>query len=105
MMGFRRVIKKLFEDNAHVTFFSTYGYREGPGWKIPIRIWVNEPRRLVEAVARLLAETVGTTSKQELKNFETRIARITADSESRERVIFMFDSDPEKEEWGVQTDD
>ena len=104
-MGFRRVIKKLFEDNEHVTFFSTYGYRQGTGWKIPIRIWVNEPRRLVEAVAKVLADTVGTTSKGELQNFETRIARIVADSESRERVIFMFDSDPVKEEWGVQTDD
>ncbi len=105
MMGFRRVIKKLFEDNEHVTFFSTYGYRQGSGWKIPVRIWVNEPRRLVEALVKLIADTVGTTSQRELQNFEKRIARIVADSESRERVVFMFDSDPEKEEWGVQTDD
>jgi hypothetical protein len=105
MMEFRTVIKKLFEDNEHVTIFSTYGYRQGTGWKIPIRIWVNEQRRLVEALVKVIADTVGTTSRGELQNFETRIARIAADSESRERVVFRFDSDSEKEEWGVQTDD
>lgn len=48
MMGFRRVIKKLFEDNEHVTFFSTYGYRQGSGWKIPVRIWVNKDSYIMQ---------------------------------------------------------
>jgi hypothetical protein len=105
MFRLRKSLRKLFEDNEDVTFFSTYGYRQGSGWNIPIRIWVHEPRRLVETVARLLADAAGSASKQELLNFETRVGTIAADSESRERVVFMFDNDPEKEECFVLSGD
>jgi len=105
MSRIRKAIKKLFEDNEHVTFFPTYGYRQGADWTIPLRIWVHEPRRVVEAAANLLADNVGISNERELENFKSRLADIIADSESRERVVFIFDNDPEDEEWCVQWED
>lgn len=105
MSRIRKAIIKLFEDDEHVTFFPTYGYRQGTDWIIPLRIWVHEPRRLVEAAAKLLADNVGAANERELENFKSRFANIVADSESRERVVFTFDDDHEKEKWRVQCED
>ncbi|MFW2368769.1 MAG: phosphatidate phosphatase App1 family protein [Desulforhopalus sp.] len=100
-----RTLTCLFEDKERVTFYPTFGYREGKDWYIPLRVWVHEPRRLVEAVVCQLADIIGNRKEHEQKNFETRLAHIVADSESREKVIFKFDNDPEEEEFRVQTED
>lgn len=104
-MGIRNAIKKLFEDNEHVTVYPTYGYRDGDDWKIPLRVWVHEPRKIIEAVIGQLVNNIGEIQDQERVNLETRMAYILADSESRERVIFTFDDDPEEEQWQVRSDD
>ena len=105
MPSFTKIIRKLLEDREFVTFYPTYGYREGSHWKIPVRIWVHEPRRLAEKLVRLLADNIGNTGDSELEILATRIADIVADSESLERVIFIFDNDPEQQEWRVRTGD
>ena len=98
------MVLKLFEDNEHVTFFPTYGYQQDDGWKIPMRIWVHEPRRFIEAIARLFADNVGVTSESDLENFKSRVADIVADSESREQVVFIFENDPEQVRFQVRTE-
>lgn len=105
MSRIRKAIKKLFEDNEHVTFFPTYGYRQGEHWNIPLHIWVHEPRRLVESAVKLLTHNGGVSNERELANFKSRLANIIADSESHERVVFTFDNDPKDEEWRVQWED
>jgi len=100
----RRALKKIFEDNEYVTFFPTYGYRKGGDWIIPLRVWVHEPRKLVETVGKLIADKVGATTDRELMNFTDRFAHIVADSESREQVVFRFENDPEGEEWMIRSE-
>lgn len=105
MSSIKKCINKLFLDKEFVTFYPTYGYRAGNDWKIQIRIWVHEPRKLAEELVRLLADNIGKTNDHELQNLATRIADIVADSESRETVIFKFDNDPNEEKWRVQSED
>jgi hypothetical protein len=31
-----------------VTFYPTYGYKDGSNWRIPMRVWVHRKRRLVD---------------------------------------------------------
>ena len=101
----KKVLKKLLEDKEDVTFYPTYGYREGDDWIIPVRIWVHESRRLTEGLVKLLAKNFSRAKNCEQENLATRIADIVADSESREMVVFKFDNDPEEKEWRVQTVD
>src|SRR5262245_24859755 len=108
-------LEELIEDKEDVTFYPTYGYREGSDWKIPIRIWVHEPCKLAEKLVTSLAESIGKANEKEQKNLKARIADIVADSESGEKVIFIFkfgekvifkfDNDPAEEEWEVQSED
>ena len=39
-------------DEEQVTFYPTYGYKEGDNWVIPMRIWVHERRASVEELIR-----------------------------------------------------
>ncbi len=105
MPDIRKILRKLFSDMEAVTFYPTYGYREGNGWKIPMRAWVHEPRKMAEELVMLLAENIGDTDDHELANLALRIADIVADSESFEKVIFMFDNDPEQEQWRIMAED
>ncbi len=105
MPSFKKILNKLFSDNEIVTIYPTYGYREGRDWKIPVRIWIHEPRKLAEEIVVMLADSVDTTQDHDLKNLAARIVDIVADSESLEKVIFRFDNDPEEEEWRVQSAD
>lgn len=99
-----RGLKELFADSEDVTFYPTYGYREGSDWRIPMRLWVHEPRKLVAGLVTSLAESIGNATDLEQENLAVRIADIVADSESREEVVFQFDNDPEEEEWMVQSE-
>jgi Phosphatidate phosphatase APP1, catalytic domain len=101
MKSLGNFLKNLFEDKEDVTIYPTYGYRDGNGWKIPVRIWVHEPREMVEGIVRVLAENVGNVKIHEQKNLCARLADIVADSESRERVVFEFDNDPKNEKFSI----
>lgn len=103
MTSIKKRFKKLFDDNEKVTIYSTYGYRKGGNWRIPIRLWVHEPRKQLEKVVMFLAKGLGKVTGLERRNLKVRIADIIADSESREKVIFKFDKDHEEEEWQVRS--
>ena len=105
MSRLKRIFKQLLDDQERVTFFASYGYRRGDEWVIPLRAWVHEPRKVVEAVGRLLLDVLRSSTDKERRNFENRLGTITADSESRERVVFSFDEDPQNERWQIQSVD
>ena len=84
-----------------VTFYSTYGYREGEDWVVPLRIWVRERPDFVRRMAakgargeiaeRAQLESLGERQKN---LFMSRADGFIADSESSEEVRFVFDNDP-----------
>jgi phosphatidate phosphatase APP1 len=92
-----------FADEEKVTFYPAYGYRDGTDWKIPLRVWVHEPRALVENMIARMAKSFGDLDDKEINNFKTRIADFVADNESGEKVVFKFDHDADDEEYRVQT--
>ena len=69
-----------------VTFYTTYGYRQGDTWVIPMRVWVHERRGAAEKVINRLAASMGSLDARELDNFRDRIQDFVADSQSREKV-------------------
>lgn len=89
-------------DEKHVTFYPTYGYKEGDTWVIPMRVWVHERRGLVEKVLAKMAAFMGNLDSNEIDNFRLRIQDFIADSESHEIVTFKFDNDPENQAYRVQ---
>jgi hypothetical protein len=95
----------IFSDEEQVTFYPTYGHREGAQWKIPLRVWVHEPRPLVEDLITKVAASLGDHDPHELGNFKSRIADFVADDESAENVIFKFADDPDDEPYRVQAAD
>lgn len=102
MNKIKNFFTKLFEDKEFVTFYPTYGYREGTNWKIPMRLWVHEPRELAEGLFAMIATSLGAKNKLEEGNFKARVAHLVADSESREKVLFQFDGDPTTKNWHLK---
>ncbi len=91
-------------DEEQVTFYPTYGCREGDDWMIPMRAWVHERRGLAEEVLARTAKSIGRLDQKEIDNFRLRIEAFVADSESGEMVTFAFDHDPENRAYRVQSD-
>ena len=89
-------------DDEWVTFYPTYGYQKDDRWIIPLRIWVHENRPVVESFLTGLAATLDKLPDREIDNFRLRMAEFVADDESNEKVRFIFDNDPAKEEYRVQ---
>jgi len=86
----------------HVTFYTTYGYREGNTWIIPLRIWVREKsdafRRLAaKGARRIVRKRAGLENLDENQKdiFMSRAEDFVADSDSGEVVVFGFDNDPD----------
>ncbi|MRR35054.1 DUF2183 domain-containing protein [bacterium] len=92
----------LASDGEQVTFYTTYGYREGDAWVVPMRVWVHERRNILEKVITEIAASMGSHEPREIDNFRSRIQDFVADSESREAVAFRFDNDPETLDYHVQ---
>ena len=91
-------------DEEQVTFYPTYGYKEGDNWVIPMRIWVHERRASVEELIRKVATSLGDLDSKEIANFRSRIQDFVVGSESWETVTFKFDNDPENHEYGSPRD-
>lgn len=86
-----------------VTFYPSYGYREESDWVIPMRLWVHERRSLTEGWITQVVAGVGRLDRREEARFRSRLEDFVADSESGERISFMFDADPESRSYRVQT--
>ena len=84
-----------------VTFFPTYGYREGNDWKINIRGWAHQNRshlnKIVTRLMTALATVKDKCDSAEMSNFQSRSNDFEDDDKSLEKVIIKFDSDPESQ--------
>jgi hypothetical protein len=82
-----------------VTFFPTYGYREGNGWTINLRGWVHQDRSHVNKIVTKLMTAVATIKNKcdsaEMTNFQSRSNDFEDDDKSLEQVIIKFDFDPD----------
>mgnify|MGYP000850942467 CR=1 FL=1 len=88
-----------------VTFYTTYGYRQGDAWVVPMRAWVHERRGVAEKLITKVAAGMGKLDPNKLANFRNRIQDFVADSESREVLVFAFDHDPEQQAFQVANPD
>src|SRR5688572_10096555 len=63
-------------NGEEVTFFPTYGYREGNGWKISIRAWVHQNRshlnKVVTKLMTVLATVKDKCDSAGMANFQSR---------------------------------
>ncbi len=82
------------QEIKEVTVYPSYGYRGGPQWVIPLRIWVHEPRQIAEAALTHLVARLEDRPAPEIDRFRKRLTDLIADDESRERVELVFDGDP-----------
>lgn len=98
--GFSQEIQA--KEDKLVTFYPSYGYREGSDWVIPMRLWVHERRTLAEGWITQLVAGIGRLDRGEEARFRSRLEDFVADSESGERIRFMFDADPELRSYRVQ---
>lgn len=92
----------LIPGEEKATFYSTYGYKKGDHWVIPMRVWVHEPRALSEELSVKVEASMGNLGLGEIKNFRSRIQDFAADSESHEKVTLAFDNDPANQRYSVQ---
>ena len=90
-------------DEEQVTFYPTYGHKEGDNWVIPVRIWVHERHVLSDAAINKIATDMEDVDPGEMNNFRSRVQDFVADSESGEDVTFEFDNDPKDQEYRVQS--
>ncbi len=89
----------LSATGEEVTFFPTYGYREGTGWNIHVRSWTHQSRSHVDRVVTKLATVLATVKNKcdtaEMANFQSRSNDFEDDDKSLEKVIIRFDDDPD----------
>ncbi len=85
--------------DEEVTFFPTYGYREGNGWNINVRGWVHQNRSHLNKIVTKLMTAIATVKDKcdsaELANFQSRTDDFEDDDKSLEKLIIKFDSDPD----------
>jgi phosphatidate phosphatase APP1 len=78
-----------------VTFFPTYGYRDGDAWTVPVRVWVHKRRRIDhlsdEHIRALLSDDEGgpVPTEDEVVRCRQCVADFIADSDSGERVVLL----------------
>jgi phosphatidate phosphatase APP1 len=96
--------EKTMSKQEYVTFYPTYGYRDGDNWRIPLRVWVHEHdgwfgQQLSKLSKRVVRNKAGleqlNTDQQAM--FRMRFQDFVADSESFEAVHIRFDDDPDNE--------
>ncbi len=98
----RHLCNRLFPDDERVTFYTAFGYLSDENWIIPMRIWVHEYRRPIERLVVEFARKLGVSDPNERALFRSRIRPFVADSESLERVEFVFDGDPAGERFRIE---
>jgi len=86
--------------DSRITFYNAHGHINGNGdWEIPMRIYAYEQRNSVERLTTRMARGRYNLTPEESDRFRYRIRGLVADSESRETISFVFDDDPENEEF------
>lgn len=97
--------KATASGSTNVMVYPTYGYLDGDEWVVPMRVLIFDTRTSVERVVTRLAASRYNLSDRERQNFRNRMRYIVADSESRERPVFVFDGDPGETEYQVLNED
>jgi len=69
-----------------------------------MRMYAYERRNSVERMTTRMARSRYNLTPTEAERFRNRIRGLVADSESRETVSFVFDNDPENEEFDLQNE-
>lgn len=72
---------------------------------MPLRLYAYERRNSVERLTTRMARRRYNLSPDEADRFRSRIRGLVADSESRERISFVFDGDPENEEFYLENEE
>jgi len=92
--------------DSRITFYNTHGHVNADGdWEFPLRIYAYERRNSVERMTTRMARSRYNLTPKEADRFRNRIRGLVADSESRENVSFVFDNDPENEEFYLQNEE
>src|SRR5687768_5709724 len=108
-LGHQRLITDLrretVEEGIEVTFYPTYGYRDGDNWIIPTRTWVHEKRRLATRLIGEVAERVLKCADSEKETPKSRLVDFPAEDRKDEKVTIQFDSDPVKEQFHLGESD
>ncbi len=86
-----------------VTFYPTYGYREGGEWLVPVRVWVHDNRDtpfvedFIEGKVRAhFEQDIGRPlAEDEAKRLEACLENFIADDKNAEGVEFTFEGDDE----------
>ncbi len=92
-------------DIKNVTFYHAYGYLDGDEWVIPLKVYVSEPRPIQKRAITALVRNWYDLHEEQTEIFRSRISAFIADSEFREEVAFVFNGDPEGEEFRLSFDD
>ena len=91
--------------STNVMVYPTYGYLDGDEWVVPMRVLVFDTRSSVERVVTRLAASRYSLNDRERQNFRNRLRYIVADSDSRQRPVFVFEGDPDETEYRVLDED
>lgn len=86
----------------HIIIYPAYGYESGDEWIIPIRVYVYEYRNTTERMVVRLVRRLQRLTPEQSEIFRSRARYFVVDSESRERVRFMFDDDPKGEVFSLR---
>lgn len=78
-----------------ITFYPTYGYREGNGWTIPLRGWVHEDHEHANEIVRKLVSLRAGCDASQMNNVQARTADFLDNDKDDETVTIKFDSDPQ----------
>ncbi len=91
--------------NSRVTFYNGHGYLDSDEWVMPLRLYAYDRRNSVERLTTRMARRRYNLTPGEADRFRSRIRGLVADSESRERISFVFDGDPENEEFFLENEE
>ncbi|MEO8436024.1 MAG: phosphatase domain-containing protein [Pyrinomonadaceae bacterium] len=97
--------RETVEEGIEVTFYPTYGYRDGDNWIIPTRTWVHEKRRLATLFIGEVAERVLKCADSEKETPKSRLVDFPAKDIKEQKVTIQFDSDPVKEQFQLSESD
>ena len=91
-----------FAAREQITFYQTYGYKDGNHWVVPVRLRVWERGLVQRALERRIADVAREAERftgrdingLDEARFRLRVAAFAADDESRQRITIAFDKDP-----------
>lgn len=91
--------REKVEEGLEVTFYPTYGYRDGDNWIIPTRSWVHEKERLETFLISELAQSTLRCLDSEKEIPKSRLQDFPAEDIREQKVTIQFDSDPRQEQF------